>query len=127
MNDSDDLMPEGESGASEKSADDSAERLEFVLEHDPRGACLRLMGELDLATAPELDLVLAQLTADGHDRVLIDLSELQFMDSTGLGSIVRAHDNADANGNHVLVRLGKPQVRRLFEITGLLERLDIED
>ncbi len=119
-------MPEGASGASERSADDAG-RLEFLLERGPQGVCLRVKGELDLATAPRLDLLLDELTADGHDRVLVDLSELQFMDSVGLGSIVRAHGRADANGNHLVVRLGRPQVRRLFEITGILERLDIED
>ena len=123
----DDVTPEPDSGASERVTDDPASRMECVLEHTARGVCLRITGELDLASAPRLDLLLDELTAGGHDRVLIDLSELQFMDSTGLGSIAQAHDRANANGSHVVVRLGSPQVRRLFEVTGLLECLDIED
>lgn len=102
-------------------------RFAVALDSDPHGVRVRLTGELDLASAPELDRLLSELAGDGHDRVLIDLSDLEFMDSTGLAVIVRAHRDAAANGHHVALRRGSPQVQRLFEITGLVDRLAFED
>jgi anti-sigma B factor antagonist len=112
-------VPEESPGASNS--------LEFALEPVSQGVRVRIMGELDLATAPELDRLLDGLADDRHDRVLLDLSDVKFMDSTGLASIVRAHRSADANGHRVALRRGSPQVQRLFEITGMLDRLAFED
>ena len=87
---------------------------------------VRLTGELDLDTAPELDQRLQEVAAGGHTNVLIDLSEVEFMDSTGLRSIVRAQYSADSDGRRLTLRRGSPQVQRLFELTGLLDRLTFE-
>ncbi len=87
---------------------------------------MRLVGELDLETAVEFDRQLAALDGEIR-RLLIDLSRVTFMDSTGLGSIVRAHQSAQANGYAFVVRRGSNQVQRLFALTGVDERLAFED
>jgi anti-anti-sigma factor len=112
-------VPDGDLGASEQ--------LKIGLERDPQGVRITLVGEVDLATVPELNRLLDQLADSEHRRVLIDLTGVEFMDSTGLGSIIRAVRAADANGHRLAVRRGSPQVQRLFELTGLVDRLTFED
>jgi len=109
-----------------RSADDS-NGVQFACEADSRGVRVRIIGELDLASAPELDRVLDGLANDGHDAVLIDLSAVTFMDSMGLASIVRAYRHAEASGRRVVLHRGPQQVQRLFEITDTLHRFTFED
>ena len=87
---------------------------------------LTLRGELDLATAPELEARLGELQAEGRS-VLMDLSQLGFMDSTGVSVLISAKRDADANGWLISVRHPNGQVRRLLELVGLLERLEVEE
>ena len=82
-------------------------------------------GELDLNTAPELEGPLEEaLSADGDASVLIDLSECEFIDSTGIALIVRAWQRVDrdaaarASGRLVLC-CSNDQVQRLLKITGV--------
>lgn len=80
-----------------------------------------MRGELDLGTAPELEGPLEE--AVGADEpLLIDLSECDFIDSTGIAMIVRAWQrlgNGDAGDQRVVICSANEQVRRVLEITGL--------
>jgi anti-sigma B factor antagonist len=105
----------------------TSEQLRIGVEPDPQGVRIRLVGELDLATSPELDRLLDELAGNGHSQLLIDLTGVEFMDSTGLASILRALDAARHNGHRLSVRRGSPQVQRLFELTGIGDRLTFED
>ena len=74
-------------------------------------------GELDLATAPQLADALSQ-AARGSAAVIMDLSDLTFMDSSGLHAILTARARLhEANCRLMLVR-GSQQVQRVFELTG---------
>jgi anti-anti-sigma factor len=77
-------------------------------------------GELDLSTAPDLEGPLHG-ALDGEASVLIDLSECEFIDSTGIALIVRAWQSLDSNGNGsaLVICSANDQVRRVLEITGL--------
>ena len=88
---------------------------------------VRLEGELDLETARELDRQLAAIDAARLKRLVVDLRGVTFMDSRGLSSIVRAHQSAEANGYSLVLRRGSNQVRRLFALTGIDERLTFDD
>jgi anti-sigma B factor antagonist len=78
-------------------------------------------GELDLGTAPELEGPLAE--AVGADEpLLVDLSECDFIDSTGIAMIVRAWQqlaNGDGGSERMAICSANEQVRRVLEITGL--------
>jgi anti-sigma B factor antagonist len=87
---------------------------------------LRPAGELDIATAPSLERALHEVATPGR-RVLLDLSGLQFMDSTGLRVIVRAANAARKDGWELRLRQGPPPVRRVFELSGLGAALPFED
>jgi anti-anti-sigma factor len=85
---------------------------------------IEVRGELDLSTAPQLEGPLDEAVADAGSSVLIDLSDCEFIDSTGIALIVRAwqrtaqDDNGDS-GRGFVICSQNDQVRRVLEITGL--------
>jgi anti-anti-sigma factor len=91
---------------------------------------IEVRGELDLSTAPELEGPLEEAISDADAQLLIDLSECEFIDSTGIALIVRAWKCLDggANGDaphRVMLCSCKEQVRRVLEITGLEHSIPI--
>ncbi len=98
----------------------------IAVERNAKCARVRIFGELDLSTAPELHRVLEVLIGD-HDSVLLDLDRLEFMDSTGLAAIVHADLLANRNGQRLTIRCNLPQAQRLFELTGLRSQLTFDE
>ena len=84
-------------------------------------------GELDLASSPALESELESGAAASASLVIVDLRKLEFMDSTGLSVIVRAHQRATENGQRFGVVKGPQQVQRLLSLTGVAERLTLVD
>lgn len=83
------------------------------------------VGELDVASSPVLERELANL----HEvpMVVVDLRGLVFIDSTGLGVLVRAHQLAQEQGRRFGLVRGNGQVNRLLSLTGLDEELLVGD
>lgn len=98
---------------------------QFELEDQARDAqhTLLLKGELDMACSPVLDATLRELCADQTNEVVLDMSQLTFLDSTGLRSILLAAELCESHGCGLALISGPPQVQRLFEVTGLIDRL----
>lgn len=84
-------------------------------------------GELDLASGPELETELDRLSGPETKMVVIDLRELDFMDSTGLSIIVRAHQRMADEGCEMGLVKGSQQVQRLLDLTGVADRLRLVD
>jgi anti-sigma B factor antagonist len=80
-------------------------------------------GELDIAAGPELAAVIARVCAGGVRSVTLDLSGLSFIDSTGVHSILKAQKLCRKHGCELVILPGGPSVQRLFEVTGLVDRL----
>jgi anti-sigma B factor antagonist len=80
-------------------------------------------GELDIASAPELEQALDQIRPDLTKLVIVDLRELEFMDSTGLSIIVRAHQRLSEYDCELTLIKGPPQVQRLLDLTGVADRV----
>jgi anti-anti-sigma factor len=76
-------------------------------------------GELDISTVPRFERRLSEALDGGARRLVIDLRELEFMDSTGLTVLVRWGRRATQDGYEIALVRGEPRVHRLFEITGL--------
>ena len=76
-------------------------------------------GEVDVATAPALRDELYQLIDKGGREIVVDLSGMDFIDSTGLGVFVGALKRAREGGGGIELRGLKPSARKVFEITGL--------
>ena len=98
-----------------------------ILDDATRGVRVVVSGELDLAAAPQLDDVLRRALASAED-IIIDLSAVRFIDSTGLYTIVGAVREADTSGVALRIRSTlHPQVARLFEIVGMAHTLPFID
>ena len=81
---------------------------------------LRIEGEIDIATAPQLRDALTVLVDRGARRITLDLAGVRFVDSSGLGVLVGAlRKLADNRGGRLLVENVQDGVRKVFEITGL--------
>jgi anti-sigma B factor antagonist len=83
---------------------------------------LKVRGELDLATAPLLKERLEEVEAAEATNVVIDLDQVEFIDSTGL-HVLLARFVENPNGTRYSLTQGSPQVRRLFEVAGVIDRL----
>lgn len=91
-------------------------------------AVVRLTGELDVAGAELLENELRRVAADHETTGLVlDLRDLEFMDSTGLRLMVLADERARTAGHEFSLVRGKPDVHRVFEITRMVDRLKIVD
>ena len=86
-----------------------------------------LMGELDLSTVAKVQEELRRVAADSPPTVVVDLSKLTFLDSTGLRCIVTADERARAEGRRIVIVRGPDAVQRVFAITRLDDRLDMVD
>jgi anti-sigma B factor antagonist len=88
---------------------------------------LVLTGELDLASAPALEAATARLCADGASEIVLDLSGLAFVDSTGLRTILSSMSLCEEHLCNFWLIPGPRAVQRLFELAGVLERLPFRD
>jgi anti-anti-sigma factor len=98
---------------------------QFELRVQPDRHAVRVIpvGELGLATAPRLRDQLDQLVSAGFTSIVVDLRALEFADSAGLAVLISAHAAAQHDGWELSLIQGPRAIRRLFEITGTLDRL----
>ena len=86
---------------------------------------LDIEGEVDVYTSPQLKQDLVQIAERGVKRVIINLSKVEYLDSTGLGVLIGGLKRLrEADGNLALVGPGM-RIQRIFEITGLNKIFDI--
>ena len=90
-----------------------------------RATVIAVGGELDLASAPALESELEAAAQSDAALLVLDLRELEFMDSTGLSVIVKAHQRLSEEGRTLSVVRGPQQVQRLLDLTGVAERLQL--
>jgi anti-anti-sigma factor len=82
---------------------------------------LRLFGELDLVSA---EAVQHALVALARSEVVVDLSQLEFIDSSGLAALLRARRRIEEAGQRLEIRGAQGATRRVFEAAGLADVLD---
>jgi anti-sigma B factor antagonist len=97
-------------------------------EQDRRRVVLR--GELDLSSAPALREAIERVMAEDARAVVLDISALTFIDSTGLRAVLTSRADCERAGASFSIAPAAeqvpPQVRRLLQVTGLLERLPFD-
>jgi anti-anti-sigma factor len=93
----------------------------FKLDMDMRGdaATLKLTGELDVATAPSLRDTVVQQISEGRTNLVFDCSDLEFIDSTGLGVLIGARARCLAANGSVSLTGVQPALARLLTVTGI--------
>jgi anti-sigma B factor antagonist len=80
-------------------------------------------GELDISSSPDFEQAVRQLESEAN-TVVIDLSGLDFLDSTGLRAILRSDSRLRSAGKRLQLVPGSGPVRRVFRLTGLDSRLE---
>jgi anti-sigma B factor antagonist len=84
-------------------------------------AIVRIAGRVTLTEGtPEVDDVLQRLVQQGHVRIVLDLEEVPYIDSTALGSLLRTHATVSRRGGAMKLLNVKGHVRELLELTRLL-------
>lgn len=86
-----------------------------------------LLGELDLSTVAKVQEELRRVEAASPPTLVMDLSKLTFLDSTGLRCIITADERAREAGRRMVIVRGPDPVQRVFAITRLEERLEMVD
>jgi anti-sigma B factor antagonist len=96
-----------------------AKRLRLEVSEDPRSARIALYGEFDIASADDASRALQELLSRGPDAVVVDLSGLDFMDSTGVQFLVDGRDTALAHGVKLSLVHGCDPVHRVLTVCGV--------
>ncbi|MBA2279876.1 MAG: STAS domain-containing protein [Acidimicrobiia bacterium] len=84
-------------------------------------------GEVDFGTAPRLRDAVVKVATDGARLAVVDLSEVQFLDSTGLGVLVACLKRFRSLGGDLRLVVTSDRVRNVFEITGLTTAFGIHE
>lgn len=87
---------------------------------------VRVVGEIDVRTAPGLRHALDRAVLDGAGDVVLDLADVAFLDSSGLGVILGRYRRMPA-GRSLVLRSPRAHVRSLLEIAGVTRLLTVED
>jgi anti-sigma B factor antagonist len=95
------------------------------------GACgsipiLELAGEIDMSSAPLLREKYDAIRSQSDAGLVVDLSGVAFLDSSGLAALVSLHQELQERGSQLRVLAPTPAIRRLFDITGLTSLFEIE-
>jgi anti-sigma B factor antagonist len=99
----------------------------YTLEHDPIdvGHLISITGEMDLAAAPELSTVLLIAAGSPGSLIVLDLAGVEFIDSTALGTLLKAGNEIESAGKRLRVVCADGPVRRLLELTNLTNRFHL--
>ena len=88
-------------------------------------AVIALTGELDIATAPQLEQQVNELDSGPLSQLVLDFRNLAFIDSTGLRVVLGIAESASGRGARVALVRGPEAVQRVFSLTGADRELDI--
>ncbi|WP_017380012.1 anti-sigma factor antagonist [Paenisporosarcina sp. TG-14] len=100
--------------------------IQVVLKEEENVVIGIISGEIDAFTAPILREKLAAVQKKEGLHAQLDMTDVSYMDSTGLGVIVAFFKNINAINGHVKLTGLSPRLKRLFDITGLGAIMDIE-
>ncbi|HEY3999294.1 MAG TPA: STAS domain-containing protein [Candidatus Xenobia bacterium] len=88
-----------------------------TLAHEAHG--LKVQGELDINTSPQLRTAIDQAVAAGHHLLVVDFTEVPYIDSTGLGVLVSRRKVVNELKGHLVIISNNPHIHKIFDITGL--------
>ena len=97
--------------------------LSLEIAHFGTTCTLKLTGECDLAQRDALRAGLREVFAAGPEQIVLDLSGLRFIDSTGIHAVIELYKRADRDGVRLVICPGSRQVQRIFDLCGLTAQL----
>jgi anti-sigma B factor antagonist len=99
--------------------------LSLATRHEGDYTIIECRGELDIETVPRLREQFADLIADGHCHLVVDLQGLEFLDSTGLGVLVGGFKRVEPQDGSLQLVCTQERILKLFNITGLINVFSI--
>ena len=116
-------------GARNELREDGAAPVQVMINEDRNGTrtVLAVNGEIDIATAPTLRQRIQDAVDDGVRLVAVDLTEVGFMDSTGLGVLIGGLKRLRQLEGNLVVVSPSDSVRKIFEVTGLVDVFGVVD
>jgi len=87
--------------------------------NEDNGKVISVRGEIDIYSGPDFRENLLQAMGDCKQNIVLDCSEMTYIDSMGLGIMVAALKRVRQNGCNITIRNARPNVKKLFTITGL--------
>jgi anti-sigma B factor antagonist len=97
--------------------------LEFA--PDRERVSVHVVGEIDLATATDLERPLLELFDSGFRDVVVDLHDVAFMDSSGIRVLITAHQHAEKLGGCLSIVVGASRIRQTLELSGAIDYLGV--
>lgn len=94
---------------------------------DEQSQVIGLAGEIDIYSAPDFKEKLYQIIGDGQKEVILECSELSYIDSMGLGILMGALKRIKIQNHNITIRNPKSTIRKLLKITGLDKVFIIEE
>ena len=94
--------------------------IDIKMENKGEAMIYRLRGSLDLATSPSVRAALMEAASEDKHEIIVDLTQLEFLDSTGLGALIGAHRRALEHDGNVRLVVREGAISRLLNITGLM-------
>lgn len=92
-----------------------------VRESEYETSIVALSGEIDVYTSPKVKDALGSLIDKGTYKIVIDLTNVRYIDSTGLGVLIGGLKRVREHGGTVNLVCSNPQIRKIFDITGLVK------
>ena len=86
-----------------------------------------LNGEIDVYTSPKVKDAIGELIDKGHYNLVINLESVRYIDSTGLGVLIGGLKRVREHGGTVNLVCTNPQIKKIFDITGLVKIFGIYD
>lgn len=99
--------------------------LAIGIEESSNHYTVKISGEIDVYTAPELKEKLLPLTEVNGNEIKVDLQNTTYLDSTGLGVFISAYKSTKEHQSHLELIHAKDRVLRLFKVTGLDEIMNV--
>lgn len=104
---------------------DSPHGFRVELKPDGERVTVRVLGEVDLATAGDVEGPLRELLNSGFETVVLDLREVSFLDSSGIGVLISSHRYAQECGARLSIVVGRSRSREVMELSGVIDHLDV--
>lgn len=103
----------------------SSEDFRVDITPDRERVTVRAVGEIDLATADELERPMLELFDSGFEDVVLDLRDVTFMDSSGIRVLITTHQHAKDRGAGLSIVVGTSRVRQTLELSGAIDYLEV--
>lgn len=99
--------------------------MEIEVTKDQNRAILKLNGNLDIHTSMDLKSVLEKNVDDSIKVVIIDMDKLNFIDSSGIGTLIKSLNFVQGKGGQLYVVNMKPVIEKVFKVSGLTSYFEI--